>query len=40
MCLSSIIPAYAEELPIEKISRAIHARLRRQPHPVEINVVE
>jgi hypothetical protein len=40
MCLSGIIPAYDEELPIEKISQVIHAYLRRQPHPVEINVVE
>ena len=29
MCLSGIIPAYDEELPIEKISRVIHAYLRR-----------
>ncbi len=40
MCHSGIIPAYDEELPIEKISRVIHAFLRRQPHTVEIDVVK
>jgi hypothetical protein len=40
MCHSGIIPAYDEELPIEKISQVIHASLRWQPHPLEINVVE
>jgi hypothetical protein len=40
MCFSGIIPAYEEELSIEKISRVMHASLRRQSHPMEINIVE